>query len=150
MQCQKTNKHDKKGFFTILKYGISIIEINIKDFKRSSFFMFKEEFKMLVRATDEFMKRGIKPKELKRIPKAGVEFEIEDSRYELLSGKNKYKVKFVEKVEEEVPEEVETTEEVETENEVETPEEETTTEEEVEEPAKEIKTRGKKKSEEDK
>lgn len=105
---------------------------------------------MLVRATDEFMKRGIKPKELKRIPKAGAEFEIEDSRYELLSGKNKYKVKFVEKVEE-VPEEVETTEEVETENEVETtPEEGTTTEEEVEEPAKEIKTRGKKKAEEDK
>ena len=54
---------------------------------------------MLVRATDEFMKKGVKPEELKRIPKAGVEFEIKDSRFELLSGKNKYKVKFVEKVE---------------------------------------------------
>ena len=87
---------------------------------------------MLVRATDEFMKRGIKPKELKRIPKAGTEFEIEDSRFELLSGKNKYKVKFVEEVEEKLPEE------------------EPTPEEEVEEPAKETKTKGKKKSEEDK
>ena len=87
---------------------------------------------MLVRATDEFMKRGIKPKELKRIPKAGTEFEIEDSRFELLSGKNKYKVKFVEEVEEELPEE------------------ETTPEEETEEPAKETKTKGKKKTEEDK
>ncbi len=45
------------------------------------------------------MKKGVKPEELKRIPKAGVEFEIKDSRFELLSGKNKYKVKFVEKVE---------------------------------------------------
>lgn len=87
---------------------------------------------MLVRATDEFMKRGIKPKELKRIPKAGTEFEIEDSRFELLSGKNKYKVKFVEEVEEELHEE------------------ETTSEEEVEEQVKETKTKGKKKSEEDK
>ena len=87
---------------------------------------------MLVRSTDEFMKRGIKPKELKRIPKAGTEFEIEDSRFELLSGKNKYKVKFVEEVEEELPEE------------------ETTPEEETEEPAKETKTKGKKKTEEDK
>ncbi|MBQ6220383.1 MAG: hypothetical protein IJJ47_11670 [Methanosphaera sp.] len=66
---------------------------------------------MLVRATDEFLKKGIKPKELKRIPKAGTEIEIKDSRFELLSGKNKYKVKFVEKVEKEDKEDVESTEE---------------------------------------
>ena len=95
---------------------------------------------MLVRATDEFMKRGIKPKELKRIPKAGTEFEIEDSRFELLSGKNKYKVKFVEKIEEEVEKETETTEEVETDPEVETEDKETNEEENPEEDKEETKT----------
>ena len=122
---------------------------------------------MLVRATDEFMKKGIKPKELKRIPKAGTEFEIEDSRFELLFGDNKYKAKFVEKVEDEVPEvtanenedlntdKVETTEEVETkseDDEIETKEVtgETKTEEEVKETTKTTKAKGKAKSEEDK
>lgn len=109
---------------------------------------------MLVRATDEFMKKGVKPKELKRIPKAGTEFEIEEDRYDLLSGNNKFKVKFVEKVEEEVPKV--TIEEVEEEktDEVETAEEETkeTDPEEVEEETTTTKsTRGRKsKSEEDK
>ena len=53
---------------------------------------------MKVKATKEYQKRKIKAVELDRIPKEGEEFDIADEKFKILSGKNKYKAKFVEKV----------------------------------------------------
>lgn len=55
---------------------------------------------MKVRATAEYEKRNLKDAELDKIPKEGEEFEVTEERYRILSGKNPFKVKFVEKVEE--------------------------------------------------
>lgn len=55
---------------------------------------------MKVKATDEYVKRNLKDKELDRIPKAGEMFEVSKERYEVLTNNNPYNVIFVEKVEE--------------------------------------------------
>lgn len=69
---------------------------------------------MLVKATDKYVKKGLKDKVLDRIPKAGEVFEVSEERYKELTITNKYKLVFVEKVEEE--KEIETaTKKVETE-----------------------------------
>ena len=55
---------------------------------------------MKVKATNEFKKQNVKPKELDHIPEMGEEFEISAERFEVLNGKNNYNVTFVVKVEE--------------------------------------------------
>lgn len=55
---------------------------------------------MKVKATDEYVKRNLKDKELDRIPKEGEIFEVSKERYEVLTNNNPYNVIFVEKVEE--------------------------------------------------
>lgn len=54
---------------------------------------------MKVKATDEYVKRNLKDKELDRIPKAGEIFEVSKERYEVLTGNNPFNAIFVEKVE---------------------------------------------------
>lgn len=54
---------------------------------------------MKVKATDEFKKRGKHPKELNFIPEAGYEFEVSEERFEVLHGKNKDKVVYVQAIE---------------------------------------------------
>lgn len=54
---------------------------------------------MKVKATGEFKRIGVTPKELDFIPEEGVEFEVSGERYEILKGNNSYKAKFVEAVE---------------------------------------------------
>lgn len=54
---------------------------------------------MKVKATKNYEKYNVMDKELKRIPKEGEEFEVTKERFEVLSGKNKFKVAFVETVE---------------------------------------------------
>lgn len=55
---------------------------------------------MKVKATDEYVKRNLKDKELDRIPKAGEIFEVSKERYEVLTCNNPFNTIFVEKVEE--------------------------------------------------
>lgn len=55
---------------------------------------------MKVKATDEYVKRNLKDKELDRIPVAGEIFEVSKERYEVLTGNNSFNTIFVEKVEE--------------------------------------------------
>ena len=55
---------------------------------------------MKVRATDEYKKRNLKDAELNYIPREGEEFEVSEERFRILNGKNVFKAKFVEKVEE--------------------------------------------------
>ena len=55
---------------------------------------------MKVRATDKYAKLNLQDNELKRIPKAGEEFEVSKERYEVLTKTNKFNEVFVEKVEE--------------------------------------------------
>lgn len=55
---------------------------------------------MKVKATNEFKKQNVKPKELDHIPEMGEEFEISEERFEVLNGRNNYKAIFVEKMEE--------------------------------------------------
>ena len=55
---------------------------------------------MKVKATDEYVKRNLKDKELDRIPVAGEIFEVSKVRYEVLTGNNSFNTIFVEKVEE--------------------------------------------------
>ena len=55
--------------------------------------------KMKVRATGEFKRLGVNPKELNDIPEEGTEFEVSGERYEVLKGNNSYKAKFVEATE---------------------------------------------------
>lgn len=55
---------------------------------------------MKVRATNKYEKLNVQDKELKRILKAGEEFEVSEERYKVLTGNNKYNEVFVEKVEE--------------------------------------------------
>lgn len=55
--------------------------------------------KMKVKATGEFKRLGVNPKELNYIPEEGTEFEVSGERYEVLKGNNSYKAKFVEAVE---------------------------------------------------
>ena len=50
---------------------------------------------MLVRATEASAKLRVKIKDLGRIATPGEEFEVSESRYEVLAGKNKYKAVFV-------------------------------------------------------
>ena len=54
---------------------------------------------MKVKATGEFKRIGVNPKELDFIPDEGIEFEVSKERYEILKGNNSYKAKFVEAVE---------------------------------------------------
>ena len=53
---------------------------------------------MKVKATDEYVKRNLKDKELDRIPVAGEIFEVSKERYEVLTGNNPFNAIFVEKV----------------------------------------------------
>lgn len=55
---------------------------------------------MKVKATDEYVKRNLKDKELDKIPVAGEIFEVSKERYEVLTGNNPFNTIFVEKVEE--------------------------------------------------
>ena len=55
---------------------------------------------MKVKATDEYVKRNLKDKELDRIPVAGEIFEVSKERYEVLTCNNPFNTIFVEKVEE--------------------------------------------------
>lgn len=52
---------------------------------------------MLVKATDKYEKLNLQDNELKRIPKAGEEWEISEERYEVLTKTNKYNEIFVER-----------------------------------------------------
>ena len=54
---------------------------------------------MKVKATDEYVKRNLKDKELDRIPVAGEIFEVSKERYEVLTGNNPFNAIFVEKLE---------------------------------------------------
>jgi hypothetical protein len=54
---------------------------------------------MKVKATNKYQELNVEDKELKRIPKAGEEFEVSGERYEILKGNNKYNAIFVEAVE---------------------------------------------------
>jgi len=54
---------------------------------------------MKVKATGEFKRLGVNPKELDFIPEEGFEFEVSGERYEILKGNNSYKTKFVESAE---------------------------------------------------
>jgi hypothetical protein len=51
-----------------------------------------------VRALNTYKELNVRDSELKFIPEEGYEFEISAERFETLNGKNKYGVKFVEKV----------------------------------------------------
>ena len=46
---------------------------------------------MKVKATGEYMRRGIKDALLNRIPNEGEEFEVTRERFDILNGKNPYK-----------------------------------------------------------
>lgn len=50
---------------------------------------------MLVKATNMSAKLKVRIKELHRIAAPGEEFEVSEARFEVLSGKNKYKAVFV-------------------------------------------------------
>ena len=54
-----------------------------------------------VKATDAYEKNGIMDDVLQIIPKKGYEFEVSEERYNLLTGNNKRKLVFVEKVKKE-------------------------------------------------
>lgn len=56
---------------------------------------------MKVRATNEYQKRNITDKDLKRIPAENEIFEVTEERFEVLNGNNEYKIVFVERVEDE-------------------------------------------------
>lgn len=71
---------------------------------------------MKVRATSKYKEKGLKDKELGRIPKEGEEFDVSAERFEILNGYNKYNEVFVTKVEEETSEEIPEEETQETEN----------------------------------
>lgn len=60
----------------------------------------KGEMKMLVRATDKYEELNLKDNELNRIPKKGEVWEVSEERFEVLTKTNKFKIEFVEKVEE--------------------------------------------------
>lgn len=51
-----------------------------------------------VRALDAYQKNLITDKELGRIPQKGEIFTVSKERFEILSGKNEYKIVFVEKI----------------------------------------------------
>jgi len=53
---------------------------------------------MKVRATDKYEKLNLQDNELKRIPKAGEEFEVSEERFNVLTKTNSFGVVFVEKV----------------------------------------------------
>lgn len=67
---------------------------------------------MLVKATNEYEKRGLQDLELGRIPKKGEEWEITEARYEVLTKTNIYNTVFVEKTKKKKVKEEETTEQV--------------------------------------
>lgn len=50
---------------------------------------------MKVKATGEFKRIGVNPKELDFIPEEGTEFEVSEERFDVLSGNNSYKAIFV-------------------------------------------------------
>ena len=50
---------------------------------------------MKVKATGEYMRRGVKDALLNRIPNEGEEFEVTRERFDILNGKNPYKAIFV-------------------------------------------------------
>jgi len=53
---------------------------------------------MLVKATNKYEELNIKDKELNRVIKEGEEFEVTEERFKVLTGENKYKEIFVEKI----------------------------------------------------
>lgn len=55
---------------------------------------------MKVKATGEFKRLGVNPKELDYIPEEGKVFEVSEERFKVLNGKNNYKAVFVERTEE--------------------------------------------------
>ena len=57
---------------------------------------------MKVKATNKYQELNVEDKKLKRIPKAGEEFEVSEERYEILKGNNKYNAVFVEAIQEPV------------------------------------------------
>ena len=67
---------------------------------------------MLVKATEEYERRGLQDLELGRIPKKGEEWEVTEKRYEVLAKANIYNAVFVEKVKKKKVKEEETTEQV--------------------------------------
>ena len=50
---------------------------------------------MKVKATGEFKRIGVNPKELNYIPEEGTEFEVSEERFDVLNGNNPYKAIFV-------------------------------------------------------
>ena len=55
---------------------------------------------MKVRATNKYEELNLQDNELKRIPKAGEEWEVSKERYEILTKTNSFGVAFVEEVKE--------------------------------------------------
>lgn len=56
--------------------------------------------KIKVKASEEFKRLNVKPKELDHVPAVNEIFELSEARYEVLSGKNDKKIVYVTKVEE--------------------------------------------------
>ena len=61
---------------------------------------------MKVRATNKYKEKGLKDKELGRIPEEGEEFDVSAERFEILNGYNPYNEVFVTIVDGEATEEV--------------------------------------------
>ena len=55
---------------------------------------------ILVEALDTYEKNNIRDKELNRILKKGDQFKVTEKRFEELTGKNDYELKFVKEVKE--------------------------------------------------
>lgn len=55
---------------------------------------------MKVKATGEFKRIGVNPKELDYVPEEGKEFEVSEERFDVLRGNNPYKAVFVEEIKE--------------------------------------------------
>lgn len=54
---------------------------------------------MKVKATGEFKRLGVNPKELDYIPEEGKVFEVSEERFKVLKGNNAYRTEFVKEIE---------------------------------------------------
>ena len=57
---------------------------------------------MKVRATSKYKEKGLKAKELGRIPNEGEEFDVSVEKFDILNGNNEFNAVFVTKLEDEI------------------------------------------------
>ena len=57
---------------------------------------------MKVKATNKYKEKGLRDRELKRIPEEGEIFEVTVERFDILNGNNKHKTVFVTKLDDEI------------------------------------------------